>query len=87
LQSYLACAKPIIGNLDGMAATIIKESKSGLCSMSGDFYKLAFNVEVLFNKGEKERKQYGINAHNYFQNNYERSIVYNKLEEYLKSYD
>jgi glycosyltransferase involved in cell wall biosynthesis len=84
LQSYLACGRPIIGNIDGVAASIIKESNSGLCSSSGDYYKLAHNVEVLKIMGIEERKQYGINAHNYFQNNYERTIVFDKLDEYLK---
>ncbi len=84
LQSYMACGKPIIGNIDGIAASIIQESNSGLCSSSGDYINLAKNVELLLNKNLAERNQYGINAHNYFQNNYERNIVYNKLEEYLK---
>jgi glycosyltransferase involved in cell wall biosynthesis len=87
LQSYLACGKPIIGNIDGMAASIIQESNSGLCSSPGDYFKFANNVEVLFKKGIEERNQYGINAYNYFQNNYKRTNVYNKLEEYLKCYD
>ena len=84
LQSYLACGKPIIGNIDGIAASIIQESNSGMCSSSGDYINLAKNVELLLNKNLAERNQYGINSHNYFQNNYHRNIVYNKLEEYLK---
>jgi glycosyltransferase involved in cell wall biosynthesis len=87
LQSYLACGKPIIGNIDGMAALIIQESNSGLCSSPGDYFKLANNIEVLFKQGTEERKQYGINAYNYFQNNYKRINVYNKLEEYLNFND
>ncbi len=84
LQSYLACGKPIIGNIDGVVASIINESNSGVCSSSGDFVNLAKNVEVLVNITLTERNQYGINAYNFFQNNYHRNIVYDKLEEYLK---
>ena len=84
LQSYLACGKPIIGNIDGVAASIIQESNSGMCSPSGDYINLANNVEKLLNKNIEERKQYGINGYNYFQNNYDRKIVYSKLEEFLK---
>ncbi len=84
LQSYLACGKPIIGNVDGVAASIIQESNSGLYSSSGDYFQLAHNVEVLSRKDANEIKEYGINAHNYFKNNYERNLVYVKLEEYLK---
>jgi glycosyltransferase involved in cell wall biosynthesis len=83
LQSYLACGKPIIGNLDGIAASIIFESNSGLCSSSGDEKKLAFNIEAMFNKDVKERDQLGLNAFNYYLENFERNLVYNQLEEYL----
>ena len=84
LQSYLACGKPIIGNIEGVAASIIQESISGMCSSSGDYVNLAKNVELLSNKNIVERTQYGKNAYSYFQNNYHRNIVYDKLEEYLK---
>ncbi len=84
LQSYLACGKPIIGIIDGVAASIIQESNSGMCSASGDYINLAKNVESFLNKKLEERNQYGKNAHNYFLNNYERNIVYDKLEEYLR---
>jgi len=83
LQSYLACGKPIIGNLNGIAASIIFKSNSGLCCSSGDEKKLAFNIEAMFNKDVKERNQLGINAFNYYLQNFERNLIYNKLEEYL----
>jgi glycosyltransferase involved in cell wall biosynthesis len=84
LQSYLACGKPIIGNVDGITALIINESNAGLCSTPGDFFKMAYNVELLYNKNIEERDQYGRNAFHYFQNNFDRNLVYDKLEEYLK---
>lgn len=83
LQSYLACGKPIIGNLDGIAASIILESNSGLCSTSGDHRNLAYNIEAIYNMNSKERKQLGLNAQNYYINNFDRKIVYDKLEKYL----
>jgi glycosyltransferase involved in cell wall biosynthesis len=84
LQSYLACGKPIIGNLDGIAASIILESNSGLCSSSGDKNSLAYNVEALFNMDLKDRYQLGLNAYNYYLQNFDRKLVYDKLVEYLK---
>ncbi len=84
LQSYLACGRPIIGNLDGIAASIIKESNSGLCSSSGDQNSLAYNVESIYNMDLKEREELGVNAYNYYLQNFDRKLVYNKLEEYLK---
>lgn len=84
LQSYLACGKPIIGNLDGVAASIILDSNSGLCSSSGDKNALAFNVETMYSMELKEREQFGSNAYNYYLQNFDRKLVYNNLVEYLK---
>ena len=80
----MACGKPLIGNVEGVAASIINESKAGLCSSPGDFIKLANNIELLYYKNIDERLQYGRNGFRYFQNNFDRKLVYDKLEEYLK---
>jgi glycosyltransferase involved in cell wall biosynthesis len=84
LQSYLACGKPLIGNVNGEAAFIINASNAGLCSSPGDFLQMAYNVELLYNKTIEERDQYGRNGIHYFQNNFDRNLVYDKLIEYLK---
>lgn len=84
LQSYLACGKPIIGNLDGLPASIILESNSGLSSSSGDVNSLSYNVESLYNMSLKEREQLGLNAYNYYLKHFNRTSVYNNLVEYLK---
>lgn len=83
LQSYLACRKPIIGNVDGVSSQIILESNCGVCSSSGNFSELANNVEILYYKNDIERQEYGTNGYIYFQNNFERSVVYDKLNHYL----
>ena len=83
IQSYLACKKPIIGNLDGAGAFIIKESNCGKCSESGDFETLASNIEFLYNLPKNERDNYGINGFNYYLKNFHRKIIYDKLEFYL----
>jgi glycosyltransferase involved in cell wall biosynthesis len=83
IQSYLACKKPLIGNLDGAGAFIINESNCGKCSKSGDFEKLSSNIEFMYNLSNKERENYGTNGYNYYLENFDRKIVYDKLEEYL----
>jgi len=84
LQSYLACGRPIIGNVDGMAASIILDSNSGLCSSSGDENALAYNVETMYSMDLNEREILGSNAYNYYLQNFDRNFIYNKLVEYLK---
>lgn len=84
LQSYLACGKPIIGNLEGIAESIVLKSNSGLSSLSGDFVGLANNVEALSKLDIASRELLGVNAYNYYLDNFERNLVYNKLEQFLQ---
>jgi len=79
VQSYMACGKPIIGNIDGVASKVINDSKAGLCSNSGDFKILANNIELFFNKSPQELKYYSENSYLYFQKNFDRKIVYDRL--------
>lgn len=83
LQSYLACQKAIIGNIDGIGNKIIRESISGLCSPSGDFLQFANNIEKLYFSSLEARESYAINGHLYFLNNFERNTIYSKLEQYI----
>lgn len=83
VQSYMACRKPIIGNVDGITAETIFESGSGLCSPSGNANLLAFNIEVFLHKSSLELETYSNNSYNYYLKNFERTIIYNRLEHYL----
>ena len=79
LQSYLACGKPIIASLNGIGAKIIVESKSGLVSKSEDSKGLADSIIKFSNLNDSERKQYGINARGYFEKEFERISLLNRL--------
>lgn len=83
IQSYLACKKPIIANINGIGAKTIIESKSGLVSNSGDYEMLAKNIEEMTNKNEFEMNNFAINGYNYFLSKFERKIIYDKLEYHL----
>lgn len=85
VQSYLACKKPIIGNLEGIGAQTIIDSCSGLTSNSGDSLMLANNIEIMKNKSPIDMINYAQNGYNYFQLHFERKLVYDKLEFYLNS--
>ena len=79
LQSYLACGKPIIASLNGIGAKIIIESRSGLVSKSEDSKGLADSIIRFRNLNDFERKQYGLNARDYFKNEFERSRLLKRL--------
>jgi glycosyltransferase involved in cell wall biosynthesis len=85
VQSYMACKKPIIGNIDGIASKTIIDAGAGLCSPSGTSNILAENIEIFINKTSQDKEKFSKNSYNYFLQNFERSVVYNKLEYYLNS--
>ena len=80
LQSYLACGKPIIGSLDGEGARIISEANAGFSAQSENHVALADCVRKMYHLSEEERKLLGRNARDYFEKEFERESLLNKLE-------
>ncbi len=85
LQSYLACGKPIIGSLDGIGAKIINESKCGFTSKAESVEELVESILRLFNLSIEERKLLGNNGRSYFEKEFERGSLLNRLENILSS--
>ena len=83
IQSYLACKKPIIANISGIGAKIIIDSNSGFVSQSGNYQMLANNIENMLNLNNFQKNNFAINGYNYFQSNFDRTIIYDKLEKHL----
>jgi glycosyltransferase involved in cell wall biosynthesis len=81
IQSYLACGKPIIASLDGEGARIVKESKSGFTSNSEDIHGLKDAIKKMYYLTPKEKLEFGENARNYFEKEFEREMLIDKLEE------
>lgn len=85
LQSYLACGKPIIGSLDGIGAQIINDSKCGFTSKAESVEELVESILRLYNLSIQDRKLLGINGRNYFEKEFERESLLDKLENILYS--
>ena len=83
IQSYLACQKPIIANLDGIGADIISEAKAGICSNSGDYNNLSKNIRMYLAMPDSRRQEFAQNGYNYYLKEFERNIIVNKLEALL----
>lgn len=79
IQSYLACAKPIIGALDGYGADIIKDANVGLCGSAEDATTLAENVLKTYKMNPDELAYLGKNGFQYSKNNFNREKLINKL--------
>ena len=83
VQSYFACKKPILANVDGISFDIINKFQCGYASNSADSIALSVNAEKLYYSSKSDLENFGNNAFNYYNINFERSIVYDKLESLL----
>lgn len=83
IQSYLACGKPIIGSLDGSGASIIEEALAGFTSPAENSNLLVEAILKLYYSSFEEREQFGMNGRKYFEKEFEREILLDKLESIL----
>lgn len=83
IQSYLACGKPIITSLDGEGSNIIRESNAGFTGPSEDYAGLVTNVKKFLNLSKEEKKILGQNGRAYFNIEFEREILVDRLEKIL----
>lgn len=83
-QSCLACGMPILVSADGEVQNIIREADCGFVSDSGDAVGLAENIEIFVKLSEKEKKRLANNAIVYYQRNFDKQMLMDKMEEYIK---
>jgi glycosyltransferase involved in cell wall biosynthesis len=80
VQSYLACAKPILGMIDGEASNIIKDAKAGLVCPSESPEALSKNIEIFSKLKVSKLEEFGKNSLIYYRNEFERTMLINKVE-------
>ncbi|MFH1903620.1 MAG: glycosyltransferase family 4 protein [Candidatus Omnitrophota bacterium] len=85
VQSYLACAKPIIASLAGEGTRIIEESGAGFSCSPENPEALARLVLKMYHMAEGERHTMGLKGREYFENNFERSKLINQLDSLIKT--
>lgn len=86
LQSYLACGKPVIGALNGEGARLIRESNSGFVCPSGEPKELSEAILKIYHAGLREREQMGLNAREYYKNNFNRDKQVDNLINLIKHF-
>jgi len=84
IQSYLACGKPIIAALDGEGAHIIQEARAGIAVPAGDPELLADAVLAMSRMTVAEREAMGVRALQYFKENFERGMLLERLDGWLR---
>jgi colanic acid biosynthesis glycosyl transferase WcaI len=80
VQSYLACAKPILAALDGEGARVVRESGVGIVCPAEDAKALAESVLRLSRMSPHERAVMGQRGRAYFEAKFEREKLLDRLE-------
>ena len=84
VQSYLACAKPIIAALDGEGAAVILEAGAGLCAPAQDAQALAAQVIRLSDLDAAARIQMGRSGRAYFEANFDSDLLLGRFEQWCR---
>jgi len=85
IQSYLACAKPIIAALDGEGASVVEEAGAGVNCPAENPETLADAVLKLYNMSGRERKDMGQKGRSYFEKHFEREMLLDRLDGWMKA--
>ncbi len=85
VQAYLASGHPIIGMIDGEARSVLDESGGAMTCESGDSTELAKIVERMAHFSPEELIAMGQNGRLYYEQNFDRDRLFNKLESYFSS--
>jgi glycosyltransferase involved in cell wall biosynthesis len=83
VQSYLACAKPIVAALDGEGAKVIEEAGAGMACPAENPKALAKTVLKFYNMSETDQKEMGNKGREYFEKHFEREILLDRLEGWM----
>jgi len=83
IQSYLACARPIIAALDGEGASIIDDAGAGVTCPAENPEALANAILKLYRMPEKDREEMGQLGRSYFKKNFEREMLLDRLENWM----
>jgi glycosyltransferase involved in cell wall biosynthesis len=82
VQSYLACAKPIVAALDGEGAAVIRESGAGLCAPAEDPQTLGYQVLALRNLDPAARLEMGRRGRRHFEAEFETDLLLGRFEQW-----
>jgi len=80
VQSYLACGKPILSMVNGEGGKVVVDAKAGFSCAAESPHELVQNILKMKAMGEKDLSQMGKNARKYYDDNFERSYLFNKAE-------
>ena len=80
VQSYLACGKPILAMVNGEGGKVVIDANAGLVCPAESPRVLAENVLRMKAMESDEIDKMGANGRKYYDDNFERSYLFNKAE-------
>lgn len=83
VQSYLACAKPIIAGLEGEGARVVEEAGAGLTCPPEDSEALARTVLAMYRTSPTERQEMGYRGRKYYERHFEREMLLDRLDDWI----
>lgn len=84
VQSYLACAKPIVAALDGEGSELVREAGAGLTCPAEDADALADAVLTIYRMPEERREAMGRCGIRYHEANFAREMLIDRLEGWMR---
>lgn len=84
LQSYMACGMPIIASATGETKRIVEEAMCGVCCLIGDAISLAEEIRKLAEEKEPGNYNWGENARQYSEKNFNKEILMNYIDRYFR---
>ncbi|MCR5416413.1 MAG: glycosyltransferase family 4 protein [Pseudobutyrivibrio sp.] len=85
LQSYMACAMPIIASAKGETARVISEAQCGMCSDIGDEKALAANIIAMSALTSEKQREMGENAHAYNMAHFNKKTLMDEMEKFIQN--
>ena len=84
LQSCLACARPVLAALDGAGADVVRRSGAGLVGAAEDAAALATHARQLAESPVEARARMGLRGREFFLAHYERELLLDRLEGWMR---
>lgn len=84
IQAYLACGRPVIAALDGEGARIVEEAGAGVTCPAESPDDLVSAVLRMYEATESEREKMGRNGRKYYETNFDRDMLLDRLEQWMK---
>lgn len=84
IQSYQACARPIVASLDGQGAEVVRTSGCGMTCPAEDADALADAVLELFRMPCEVRERMGAKGRAYFLEHFERERLLDRVEGWVE---